>query len=332
MLIFACTAVKEQSRQVKIGIIADGSFADKGFNESALDALNEIREDYGVEIISRESSLDSFLGDIEELNGMGVDLMWLVGQPFADVAETVASENTAIKYAVIDAVYDSSILLPSNLTSMTFRTEESAFLVGYIAARKSRIDRIGFIGGMDVPVINTFRFGYEAGALYAKSDIYVEVDYVGDFNDKGLGKIAAEKMYSNGADVIFTAAGLTGLGVIDVAEKLGDGHYVIGVDQDQSQLAPNSIITSAVKDVRRAVLSFTANYLTTKHFDGGGRTNSYGLREGFVGHIRNPKMIPDEMEAEIEEISQKIINGKIVVPKDYKSFSKFIELRDEVKE
>ncbi|AYE36953.1 BMP family ABC transporter substrate-binding protein (plasmid) [Borrelia turcica IST7] len=321
MLYASCTGSSERGIG-KVSIITEGHFDDRGFNESALSGLRGVETNFKIEVVSKESTAAYYQADVESLKDNGSSLIWLMGFQMSELAMPVALSNEDVNYAVIDAIYDKDVLMPPNLAAITFRTEECAFLVGYIAARKTKTGKIGFVGGIKGDIVDSFRFGYEAGALYAKRDIKVVSEYAGSFSDVAIGATMARNMYSGGADIIFAAAGLSGVGVIEAAKELGDGYYVIGVDQDQSYLAPNNIITSAVKDIRRAVMSFTSAYLRTGEFKGGGVT-SYGLREGFVGHIRNPKMIPSALEYELNIIKEKIIGGDIKVPAHEESYVNF---------
>ncbi|MBB6043565.1 nucleoside ABC transporter substrate-binding protein BmpA (plasmid) [Borreliella yangtzensis] len=307
----------------KISVIVDGTFDDKSFNESALSGVKKIKEKFAVEFVLKESSASSYLSDLEGLKDAGSNLIWLIGYRFSDVAKTVSLQNSETKYAIIDAVY-SNETIPENLVGMTFRSQEGSFLTGYIAAKISKTGKIGFLGGIKGEIVDAFRYGYEAGAKYANKDINISSQYIGSFSDIKAGRSIATKMYSNEIDIIHHAASLAGIGAIEVAKELGSGYYVIGVDDDQSYLAPDNVITSAIKDVGRALSLFTANYLETNTFEGGKLIN-YGLKEGVVGFVRNPKIIPIELEKEIDNLFDKIINKEIIVPYNEESYKKFLK-------
>ncbi|QFI14508.1 nucleoside ABC transporter substrate-binding protein BmpA [Borrelia sp. CA_690] len=307
----------------KLSLMIDGTFDDKSFNESALNGIKKVKEEFKIELILKESSANSYLSDLEGLKDASSDLIWLIGYRFSDVAKAVSLQNPEVKYAIIDPVY-SNEPIPSNLVGMTFRAQEGAFLTGYIAAKVSKTGKIGFLGGIEGEIVDAFRYGYEAGAKYANKDINIFSQYIGSFVDIEAGRSVATKMYSDGIDVIHHAAGLGGIGAIEVAKELGSGHYIIGVDEDQSYLAPDNIITSTTKDVGRSLNIFTSNYLKTNTFEGGKLIN-YGLKEGVVGFVRNPKMIPFELEKEIDNLSSKIINKEVVVPYNKESYIKFLK-------
>ncbi len=307
----------------KVSVIVNGTFDDKSFNESALNGIKKVKEEFKIELVLKESSTNSYLSDLEGLKDAGSNLIWLIGYRFSDVAKAVSLQNSEIKYAIIDPVY-SEEPIPANLVGMTFRAQEGAFLTGYIAAKVSKTGKIGFLGGIEGKIVDAFRYGYEAGAKYANKDIKISAHYIGSFDDVEAGRSVATKMYSDGIDIIHHAAGLGGIGAIEVAKELGSGHYIIGVDEDQSYLAPNNVITSATKDVGRSLNIFTSNYLKTNTFEGG-RLINYGLKEGVVGFVKNPKMIPFELEKEIDNLSSKIINQEIIVPYNKESYEKFLK-------
>ncbi|UER67559.1 BMP family protein [Borrelia sp. BU AG58] len=322
-LCLSCSGSKDVGGDFKVSVLIDGHFDDKSFNESAWKGAIKLGEDFGIEVVSKESTSNSYLADIEALRDNGSNFIWLIGYKLSNVSISVALENPDLKYANIDPVHEDGVLVPKNLTAVTFRTEEGAFLVGYIAAKTSRTGKIGFLGGVEGAIVNSFRFGYESGARYANKDISVYSGYVGSFADTETGRSMASKMYSDGIDVIYHAAGLGGLGAIEVAKEMGEGYYIIGVDQDQSYLAPDNVLTSSIKDIGRVVYILTANYLKTNTFEGG-RVLSYGLKEGFVGFVRNPRMIPFKLEKELDDVSDKIINGEIAVPNNEGQYKVFL--------
>ncbi|APJ09100.1 nucleoside ABC transporter substrate-binding protein BmpA [Borreliella afzelii] len=312
-----------ENRIPKVSLIVDGTFDDKSFNESALNGVKKIKEEFEIELVLKESSTNSYLSDLEGLKDAGSNLIWLIGYRFSDVAKAVSLQNSEMKYAIIDPVY-SNEPIPANLVGMTFRAQEGAFLTGYIAAKVSKTGKIGFLGGIEGDIVDAFRYGYEAGAKYANKDIKIFSQYIGSFSDIEAGRSVATKMYSDGIDIIHHAASLAGIGAIEVAKEFGSGHYIIGVDEDQSYLAPNNVITSTTKDVGRSLYLFTSNYLKTNTFKGGKSIN-YGLKEGVVGFVRNPNMIPFEVEKEIDSLSSKIINKEVIVPYNKESYEKFLE-------
>ncbi|AHH05035.1 BMP family ABC transporter substrate-binding protein [Borrelia miyamotoi] len=323
ILCFSCSGSKVDGRLAKIAVLIDGTFDDNAFNGSVWNGVKKLEKEFGLEIVMKESSSDSYLFDVKSLKDNGSNFIWLVGYKFSDLAIIVASENPGIKYAIIDPVYNRDLIIPENLSAITFRSEECAFLVGYIAAKTSKTGKIGFLGGVDDIVVNAFRYGYEAGAMYANKNISIDSKYIGSFVDTYTGKKMTNEMYANGVDIIYHIAGLVGLGIIEAAKELGDGYYIIGVGQDQSHLAPENVITSSIKDIGRVLNIVTSNYLRTNMFEGGKLLN-YGLKEGFLGFVKNPKEISFELERELDHISEMIINGDIIVPNNEKTYNSFL--------
>ncbi|WP_210373258.1 BMP family ABC transporter substrate-binding protein, partial [Borreliella garinii] len=200
----------------KVSVIVNGTFDDKSFNESALNGIKKVKEEFKIELVLKESSTNFYLSDLEGLKDAGSNLIWLIGYRFSDVAKAVSLQNSDIKYAIIDPVY-SEEPIPTNLVGMTFRAQEGAFLTGYIAAKVSKTGKIGFLGGIEGEIVDAFRYGYEAGAKYANKDIKISAHYIGSFSDVEAGRSVATKMYSDGIDIIHHAAGLGGIGAIEVA-------------------------------------------------------------------------------------------------------------------
>jgi basic membrane protein A len=188
--------------------------------------------------------------------------------------------------------------------------------VGAVAALKSKTGKIGFVGGMKIPLIKKFEAGYIAGATYVRPDVKVFVSYAGvtdnAFKNPSKGKELALTQYSKGADVIFHASGSTGLGVFEAARE--KGKLAIGVDSDQYAEAPGYILTSMIKDVDVAVLE-TIRAAMSDTFEGGVKT--LGLREGGISYVyddNNKALIGEDIRAKVETLKQKIVSGEIVVP------------------
>ncbi len=247
----------------------------------------------------------------------GYDLIIGIGFAQAPIMENVAKDYPNINFAIVDGVST----LP-NVASLVFKEHEGSYLVGLIAARKSKSGVIGFIGGMDIPLIHRFEKGYEEGAQSVNPGIRIIQNYVGindsAWNNPGKGKELALAQISKGADVIFTAAGNSGLGAFDAveqADKVNDQatHFVIGVDSNQNGVKPGFVLTSMVKRVDNAV------YQIIKEVVGGTFKSGfhvYGLDKDGVGYSLddfNRKLIPAETVAEAEAAKQKIIAGQIKV-------------------
>ncbi|WP_421622775.1 BMP family protein [Borrelia sp. MN22-0132] len=307
-----------------ISLIVDGTFDDKSFGEDAWKGAQMLEGDFGVEIIDKASTSTAYVSDLEDLKDKGSSIIWGVGFRLQEATEQAATLNKGINYGIVDVIYESDINLPDNLLGLSFKVEEASFLAGYLAAKASKTGKIGFLGGMEGVVINAFRYGYEAGAKYANKDIELNSQYVGSFVALSLARTIALKMYKDGTDVIFVAAGLAGLGAIEVSKELGTGHYIVGVDQDQSYLAPDNVLTSVVKNVGNSIYEITKNYLDTNDFDGG-KVLKLGLKDGSVSIVKHDS-IKDDIKVEIETIEDKIVSGDISVPSNLGEYNKFLDI------
>ncbi|WP_234416410.1 BMP family ABC transporter substrate-binding protein, partial [Candidatus Borreliella tachyglossi] len=157
VLCVSCSDTKVGSGVVKISVITEGYLDDKSFNESAWKGAKRVGEDFGVEVIPKESTPNTYLADIEALKDSGSNFIWLIGYKLSNFAITVALENPDVRYAIIDPVYGSDEVIPDNLVAVTFKNEEGAFLAGYLAAKTSKTGKIGFLGGIEGVIINSFR-------------------------------------------------------------------------------------------------------------------------------------------------------------------------------
>lgn len=247
----------------------------------------------------------------------GYDLIIGVGFAQAPIMERVAREYPNIHFAIVDGVSE----LP-NVASLVFKEHEGSYLVGMLAAKTSKTGTIGFLGGMDIGLIHRFEGGYEEGARAVNPNIRVIQNYVGvtdsAWNNPGKGKELALAQIGKGADVIFTAAGNSGLGAFDAVEQAGkkDGratHFVIGVDSNQNMVKPGYVLTSMVKRVDNAVYSIVED-VAHGNFKAG--FHVYGLDKDGVGYSmdeNNQSLVTPEMIQQVEEAKKKIIAGQIKV-------------------
>lgn len=240
----------------------------------------------------------------------GFDLVIGVGFSMHDAVKSAAERYPHINFAIIDTVVD----LP-NVASLVFREEEGSFLAGVVATYVTKTNTIGFVGGMNIPLIHKFELGYIQGAKYINKNIKILVSYAGSdpsaWSDPVKGKALALALHSQGADVIYHAAGSTGIGVIKAAAE--NGFYAIGVDRDQDDIAKGYVLTSMVKRVNEAVYQIIKDLYKDKFKPG---IKSYGLKEGGIGltdfkYTRNK--LPPALFIKLEEIKRDIINKKIVI-------------------
>ena len=306
-----------------VGIVLDvGGRGDKSFNDGAYagaDSATKVLHP-SVRFIEPGEGSDREAG-LRLLAAEKMDLVIGVGFIFSDDLTKLAKEYPGVSFAGVDyalSVDDKGNVIPPppNLAALKFREEEGSFLVGAMAALVSKSKKIGFVGGMDIPLIHKFEAGYRAGVKQVCPDCTVIAQYAGvtpeAFKNPGKGKELALSQYQSGVEVIFHASGSTGQGVFEAARQTNK--LAIGVDADQNDEAPGHVLTSMVKGVNAAVFD-AIQRVQNKTFKGG--IYSFGLAEGGVGYVyddRNKALIPDAVHTRVEELKQEIIAGKIKVP------------------
>ena len=292
--------------EFKIGLITDvGGVNDGSFNQSAWEGLEKAGEELGVEVNYLESATDAdYQPNMETFVDEDYDLIISVGYMLADATREAAEANPDTKFAIID---DSSIDLP-NVTSLMFKAEQASYLVGYVAGLTTKTNNIGFVVGMTNETMNQFGYGYCAGAIDANPDITVQQFNANSFADSATGKTMANTAITNGADIVFQAAGATGLGVIDACQEAGV--YAIGVDSDQSSIAPKTVLTSAMKRVDNAVYDAVQELIDDK-LEGGVQT--FDLAAGGVDIAPSQDLISDDVIKAVDEVKEKIISGDVVI-------------------
>jgi basic membrane protein A len=308
--------------RLRVGLIFDvGGLGDKSFNDAAYKGLRRaVTELPGVvaeyvepgEGSDRESA-------IRLLAARGFDLVIGVGFIFSDDLYALAGEYPHTKMACIDyAKFNANgfVVPPSNMVALKFREEEGSFLVGALAAMTSPTKIVGFVGGMDIPLIRKFEAGYRAGVRHVCPECRVLAAYAGvtgdAFKNPQKGKELALSQFASGASVIFHAAGSTGLGVFEAARQTG--RYAIGVDADQWSEAPGRILTSMTKEVDVSVFTTVRDLLDKKWLGG---VREFGLAERGVDYVydnHNRALIPDGVRAQVEALRKEIVEKRIKVP------------------
>ena len=306
-----------------VGVVFDvGGRGDKSFNDGAfLGAERAIRElGARVRFIEPGEGTDREAG-LRLLAAEGMDLVIGVGFIFSDDLSQLSKEYPNVRFAGIDFAppVDAAgnvIPPPANLAALRFREEEGSFLVGALAALIGNSKRLGFVGGMDFPLIHKFEAGFKAGVNAVCPDCQVVAQYAGvtpeAFRNPGRGQELALSQYQSGVNVIFHASGSTGLGVFEAARRRGK--LAIGVDSDQQSEAPGFILTSMVKRVDEAVFKAIKD-VQDGTFKGG--IFELGLAEQGVDYVydeHNRSMIPDSVRTRVEALRAEIIAGRIRVP------------------
>jgi basic membrane protein A len=301
-----------------VGLVFDvGGRGDKSFNDAAYAGLERARKELGVHFQTMETGEGSDReAAMRQLAAGGSKLVFGVGFLFTDDIRQLATEFPDVKFACVDYTVTEGQAIPPNLVALKFKEEEGSYLVGALAALISRSDKLGFVGGMQIPLIQKFEAGYRAGVRAVRPQAQVLVKYAGTtgtaFKDPTKGKELALAEYHDGADIIFHASGSTGLGVFEAARELDK--LAIGVDSDQNDEAPGRILTSMIKRVDNAVFD-TIREVQAGGWKGG--VHTFGLAEKGVGWVyddRNKALVPDPVKAVVDSLEAEIVAGRIVVP------------------
>ena len=288
-----------------------GSKFDKSFNEAAWNGAERFTAETGIPYREFEVTNPAMREQaIRNMARRGAQIVVAMGFAQAAAVEAVAREFPDTRFTLVDMVVD----LP-NVQSLIFKEHEGSFLVGMAAAMASKTGRIGFVGGMDIPLIRKFALGYVEGAKYVNPDIEIYQNMTGTtpaaWNDPTRGGELARSQFDRGADVVYAAAGGTGIGVYQAARDAGK--LAIGVDSNQNYLHPGTMLTSMVKRVDVAVYEA---FQSARDGSWKGGVQILGLAEDGVGwalDAHNRSLVSAEMEAAIERARQDIIAGRIVV-------------------
>ena len=302
--------------ELKIGLITDvGGIHDHSFNETSWKGMEKAKEDFGVEINYLESKTDAdYSSNIESFVDEDYDLIVCVGFKLAEATKKAAESHPDKKFAIIDDATNASL---PNVTCLTFKQEQASYLVGYVAGLVTKKNNVGFVLGMGSEMMHKFGYGYLAGVYAANPKATVQQIDANSFADPAIGKTSATTMITNGADVIFHAAGGTGVGVIQACQE--NKISAIGVDTDQSSLAPDTVITSAMKRVDNAVYD-SVKQLVEGTLKGGEVV--YDLSKGGVDIAPTTKLLSEDVLKKVEEVKAKILSGEIVVPGTKAEFEK----------
>lgn len=309
---------KEDSNKIKVGLVFDiGGRGDKSFNDAAYKGLEEAKTKLGIDFESIDpgdgSDRESALRKLASRKDIG--LIFGVGFIFTEDINNIAKEFPYKKFACIDYSVDPTKSILPNVQAVEFREEEGSFLVGALAGMITKTNKVGFIGGMESSLIRKFETGYEQGVKYSNPECKVLSAYVSvspeGFKNPGKAKEIALNQISSGADIIYHASGLSGLGLFEAARE--KNILAIGVDMDQEKEAPGFVLTSMVKQVDEAVFQ-TIKEFKDNNFKGG--IKIYGLKDNGISYVfneSNKKFISPEVNGKMQDIRNKIISGEIIV-------------------
>lgn len=315
-----------------VAMVTDvGGVDDKSFNQSAWEGIEEFGKDNGLEkgdggydYLQSKSDAD-YNTNLNNLIRRDFDLVFGIGYLFEPPMKEIGGQRKDAKLAIVDGIVELD-----NVASIMFKDHEGAFLAGVAAALHTKTNKVGFVGGMEIPVIERFESGFRAGVQAVNPDVEVLINYTGAFDKAELGKAAANQMYSSGADIIFHASGATGNGVFNEAKerKQADPNadvWVIGVDRDQYEEGKvgdtNVTLTSSLKLVNVGVVD-----VATRTMNGdfpGGEVLYYGLSEEGVGLADSRGALSDDILTTVDEWTEKIKSGEVVVPSTHDELKAF---------
>ncbi len=303
---------------IKAGLVFDiGGRGDKSFNDAAFNGLERAKKELGIdfEVIDPGDGADRESAIRKLAVKKDISIIFGVGFIFTDDITKIAKEFPDKKFACVDYSINEKTVIPTNLQALEFREEEGSFLVGYLAALTSKTNKVGFLGGMESALIKKFEAGYKQGVKFGNPSCEIYSAYVSvnpdGFKNPGKGKEICMSQFDKGADIIYHASGLSGLGLFEAArekKKLG-----IGVDLDQYKEAPGFVLTSMVKMVDQAVFAAIKS-MKDNSFKSG--AISLGLKDKGVDYVydaNNKSLIPDDVHKKVEEARAKIISGEIKV-------------------
>jgi basic membrane protein A len=305
-------AASASAADPKLGIVYDaGGKFDKSFNQSAFEGATRFKKETNISFIEVQASSDTQAEQV--LRGLArknLDLIASIGFAQQAAVQKVAKEFPKVHFVLIDGVAQGA-----NINSITFKEEEGSYLVGVAAAMASKSKKLGFIGGVDIPLIRTFACGYAQGAKAVNPKVDVTSNMVGttsdSWNNPAKGGELARSQFDRGVDVVFAVAGGSGLGTLQTAKE--KGKLAIGVDSNQNSLYPGSILTSMVKRVDNAVYD---SFMQMKNGTWKAGVTAKGLKEGGVDWAlddNNRKLITPEIEKRVTGARKDIIDGKVKV-------------------
>lgn len=311
------------ARRVRVGLVFDvGGRGDKSFNDGAYEGLVRARRELGAEVEYVEpADSDDRAAALRLFAARGFDRVIGIGYIFSRDVDEVARERPDVRFACIDYAPPEDGRVPPNVVGLRFREEEGAFLVGAVAGLHTTARAVGFVGGMDIPLIRRFEHGYEAGVRAVCPACRFVAAYAGStpaaFKDPSTGAALATSQYASGVDIIFHASGSTGHGVFVAAQRFG--RMAIGVDADQHDEMPGVVITSMLKRVDVAIFDVARDATRGRFERGDGGVRSFGLADGGVDFVKagpHAARLRPEHLARVEELRQGVIAGTVSVPRE----------------
>lgn len=289
-----------------------GEVTDGAFNQQIWEGLEKVGKDKKISVEYIETKKTSEIKPaIEKMLSKGNRLIWGNGIETAKVVSELSPSNKQVYFGVIDVSLDDAT---KNAFGVVFRDQESAFLAGYISACTTKTNQVGFIGGEKNTTIEAFEWGFKGGVAYAGKklgkQIQVHTEYIDTFTDTKKGKEVANSFYQAGNDIVFCAAGGASLGAIEAAKE--NNKWVIGVDRDQTMLAPKNVLVSTMKNVDIAIIELTSTMAQGGFL--GGQNFEYGIANGSVDISENNGNVDKEVYENAMKIKEDIKAGYVIAP------------------
>jgi len=316
-------AVPAGLRRVRVGLVFDvGGRGDKSFNDSAYEGLVRAQRELGADVEYVEpADADDRTSALRLFAARGFDRVVGIGYVFSRDVDAVARDYPHVRFACIDYAPPEDGRVPPNVAGLRFREEEGAYLVGALAGLHSRTRAVGFVGGMDIPLIRRFERGYRAGVSVTCPTCRVSAAYAGStpsaFKDPEKGAALAAAQYASGVDVIFHASGSTGHGVFVAAQRFG--RFAIGVDADQYDEMPSAVITSMLKRVDVAIFNVARDAAQGRFDRGETGIRSFGIAEGGIDYVRtgpHARHLDPAHVARVEALRAALSAGRLTVPQE----------------
>ena len=280
-------------------VLSTGGVNDQSFNQSAWEGAQEAEKELGVEVSYLESKSDSeYIQNIETAIDNDSDLVIGVGFQMGDAIKEVAEAYPEQNFAIIDSTYEE---IPENVRPILFNEEQAGYAVGLIASQMTKTGTVGFIGGVDIPSCSNFGVGFKKAIEEENKNNKVLVQYTNSFTDAAKGRVVAEQMVKDGADILFMASGGGNNGILEVVKE--NNIKAIGVDMPSNYLSPNDIVTSALKNVGEGV-KLTIKDFTEGNFNGGNEVR-YDLSNGGVGFEKTDLLSEDVIKYVEEKLKSK---------------------------
>ena len=322
-----CSCTGSEKEEVFAIMVTDvGGINDQAFNQAAYeDGLMRMEKELKVNVKYIDSTQNAdYLSNINKAADQEPKIVWGVGNKLVDAMEESAKNYKDQQYGLIDYTYPT---VNPNIISISFKDNESAFLLGYLAASLSKTGKLGFVGGIESDTIDKFEFGFKAGAACwvqeNNKDIKVSAQYANSFTDQTKGKDIANKMYADGCDIIYSAAGAVWLGVLESSKE--HDLYFMGADRDQTSVDPQHILACSLKNIGNVMFDTSKSIYEQKEQKIIGENRNLGLNDNAVGiAFGSNELITDEVKGKIEELKNKIMSSEFTIPYDRASYNEFV--------